>query len=118
MKKILMTLLLLVAFSTSYGQGKYHEKQNAYYVEAAVKEFHLNKEQQKELSEIRMDMVKAYMESNQTFKEGDITKEEKQAVTKEASKAFHIKFSKLTGKTYAEMKPWLDQMRDELKKAK
>ena len=119
MKKIALTLILFVAFvSTSYGQGKYHEKQNNYYVEAAAEEFNLDKGQQKELSEFRMDMVKAYMSSNKDFKAGDITQDKKKELNTEASTTFHNKLSKLTGKTYPEMKDWLDEMREELKKVK
>jgi len=115
MKKIVLTLLLFVAFATSYGQGKHHEKQNDYYVEAAAKEFDLDKKQQKEVSEIRMEMVTTYITSNKSLKAGDITKEEKKELTKTASQAYHNKLSKITGKSYKEMKPWLDKMRDELK---
>ena len=116
MKKIVLTLVLFVAFvATATAQGKHHEKQNDYYVEAAAKEFDLDKDQQKELSIIRMEMVTAYITSNKSLKAGDITKDEKKELTKAASQVFHTKLAKMTGKTYKEMKPWLDKMRDELK---
>ncbi len=118
MKKILITLLLFVTFTVVYGQNKYQERQNNHYVEAAAKEFNLDKKQQVELSEIRMEMVSAYISSNKSFKAGDITQDEKKGITKEASKVFHNKLSEITGKTYAEMKDWLVEMRKELKTVK
>jgi len=118
MKKIIIVLILVLSFSSAYSQGKYHQRQNAHYVEAAAKEFSLDKKQQAELSEIRMDMVKVYMSSNKAFKSDDITKEEKKAKNREASKAYHNKLAKLTGKSYKDMKPWLANMRKELKNVK
>ena len=118
MKQIVLTLLLFVAFTTSYAQGPYHERQNAHYVEAAAKEFDLDKKQQKELSEIRMEMVTTYITSNKSYKGGDISEEEKKELTKAASQTFHKKLSDLTGKPFKEMQPWLAKMRDELKTVK
>ncbi|WP_452228488.1 MULTISPECIES: hypothetical protein [unclassified Lacinutrix] len=119
MKKIVLTLLLLfVTVATSFGQGKFQLRQNAHFVEAAAKEYNLDDKQQAELSEFRLEMVSAYMKSNQDSKAGDITKEEMKASNREASKTFHNKLSKLTGKAYADMKDWLDEMREELKKVK
>ena len=118
MKKLIIALLLFVSVATSYGQGKFHERQNTAYIEAAAKEFNLDGKQQAELSEIRMEMVKAYITSNKSFKADEITKEEKKELTKEASKVYHNKLSKLTGKAYKDMQPWLKKMREELKKVK
>ncbi|WP_339882631.1 hypothetical protein [Polaribacter vadi] len=118
MKKIVLTLLLVVAFSTTYGQNKYQERQNKYFVEAAAKEFNLNKDQQKELAEVRTTMVLAYGESNSAMKEGTITKEEMQEKNKEASRNFNNAVIKMTGKTYKELAPFFKRMRDELKNVK
>lgn len=118
MKKIVLTLLLVVAFTTTYGQNKYQERQNKYYVEAAAKEFNLNEDQQKELTEIRTTMVIAYGESHKAFTAGDITKEEKLAKNGESSKVFNNAVIKLTGKTYKELVPFFNRMRKELKEVK
>lgn len=118
MKKIIIALILVLSFSSAYSQGKYHQRQNTYYVEAATKEYSLDKKQQEELSEIRMEMVTIYITNNKAFKNDEITKEEKKAKNREASKVYHNKLAKLTGKSYKEMKPWLANMRKELKKVK
>lgn len=118
MKKIILTLLLVVAFSTSYGQNKYQERQNKYFVEAAAKEFSLSEKQQEKLAEIRTEMVLSYGETQKMLKAGDITKEEKQAKNREASKAFNNAVIKLTGKNYKELAPFFARMRKELKEVK
>lgn len=118
MKKIIFTLVLFLSISAMYSQGKYHYRQNAYYIEAAAKEFSLDKKQQEELSEVRMEMVKAYMSSNKAFKDDEITKEEKKARNRKASQTYHKAMSKITGKSYKEMKAWLANMRKELKTVK
>jgi len=118
MKKIIFTLILILTISTTYSQGKYHQRQNAHYVEAAAKEFSLDKKQQEELSEVRMEMVKAYMTSNKAFKNEEITKEERKARNRKASQTYHKAMSKITGKSYKEMKAWLANMRKELKTVK
>ncbi|KZS38846.1 hypothetical protein AWE51_14795 [Aquimarina aggregata] len=116
MTKIFIILFLFVASTAYYGQGKRHEKQNAYYVEEATKEFNLDEEQQTKLSNFRMDMVNTYITSTTSFKAGNISQEELKNVTKKASETFHNKLSKLTGKTHKEMQTWLKSMREKLKK--
>lgn len=118
MKKIIFTLVLILTISATYSQGKYHKRQNVFYVESAAKEYNLNEDQQKELSEARMEMVTVYITKNQAFKAGDITKEEKKTATRKASKIYHNKLSKITGKSYNEMKPWLAEMRKKIKEVK
>ena len=118
MKKIILTLVLVVAFTASYGQNKYQQRQNDYFVEAAAKEFKLNDSQQKDLKEIRTKMVIAYGESQKSFKAGDITKEEKQAKNRESSKVFNNAAIKLIGKNYKELAPFFKRMRKELKEVK
>ena len=87
MKKIVLTLLLVVAFTTAYGQNKYQERQNKYFVEAAAKEFSLTDAQQVKLTEIRTEMVIAFGKSQKEFKAGDITKEERKVKNRENSKS-------------------------------
>ena len=118
MKKIILTLLLVVSFSAIYGQNKFQERQNKYFVEAAAKEYNLNEAQQKELTELRTTMVVAYGESQKEAKAGTITKEEKKAKNGEASKAFNNGVIKLTGKNYKELAPFFKRMREELKEVK
>lgn len=118
MKKIIIVLITVLSFSSMYSQGKFHQRQNTHYVEAAAKKFNLDAKQEATLSEVRMDMVKAYMSSNKAFNNDEITKEEKKAKNREASKVYHTKLAKLTGKSYNDMKPWLAKMREELKDVK
>jgi hypothetical protein len=115
MKKIVFTLLMFAFISMSFGQNKYQDNKNKYFVEAAAKEYDLNEDQKEELMDIRVEMVSAYMSSHKSFKYGDITKEEEKSLNQEASKTFHTKLAKITGKTYAEMKVWLGNIRKELK---
>ncbi|MDX6747901.1 hypothetical protein SHK09_13975 [Polaribacter sp. PL03] len=118
MRKIVLTLLLLVTFTVTYGQNKYQERQSKYFVEAAAKEFSLSEVQQKELKEIRTKMVVAYGESQVSFKSGAITKEQKQAKNREVSKEFNNSVIKMTGKKYKDLAPFFKRMREELKKVK
>lgn len=118
MKKIILTLVLVVAFTTTYGQNKYQERQSKYFVEAAAKEFNLNDNQQESLKEYRTTMVLAYGKSQKNFKAGAITKVELKSSNRETSKVFHNKVIKMTGKTYKELAPFLKRMREELKKVK
>lgn len=118
MKKIILTLVLLVVYTVSYGQTKYQERQNKYFVEAAAKEFKLDKDQQVTLATARLEMVKAYQKSQKAFKGGEITKEEKQTKNRAASKAFNNAVIKLTGKKYKDLAPFFKRMRQELKEVK
>ena len=116
--RIFLTLLLLVAFTTAYGQNKYQERQSKYFVEAAEKEFSLTETQQVELTEFRKVMVIAFGKSQKELKAGNITKEERKAANKENSKAFNNAIIKLTGKNYKELAPFFKRMRTELKSVK
>jgi predicted negative regulator of RcsB-dependent stress response len=118
MKKIILTLLVVMSFTFTYGQGKWQEKQNDYFVEAAAKEYDLSDDQKVELKETRLEMVKSFMDSNQKSKSGEITKDEMKASNREASKTFNSAFAKLTGKPYKELAPFLKKMREELKNLK
>lgn len=118
MKKIILLLLTVVSFSTVYGQSKWHEKQNNYFVEQAAKEYNLSDDQKVELKKNRMEMVTAFISTNSALKSGEITKEERKEKTSEASKIFNSYFSQLVGKPYAEVAPFLKRMREELKNLK
>ena len=107
-----------MSFTFSYGQGKWQEKQNNHFVEAAAEEYNFNAEQQEELKTTRMEMVKSFMSTNKKFKSGEITIDEKKSLNREASKTFNSAFTKLTGKPYKEVKPFLTKMREELKNLK
>ncbi|TXG35150.1 hypothetical protein [Seonamhaeicola maritimus] len=115
MKKIILTLVLIMSFAFTYGQTKWHEKQNKHFVEEAAKEYSLNESQQKELSENRMVMVKSFMDSNKAFKSGEITEDQKKEKNRESSKTFNGYFSQLVGKPYKEVAPFMARMRKELK---
>lgn len=115
MKKIFLTFVLALAFTATYGQNKWQQKQNKHFVDAAAKEYNLTEKQQKELTDYRTAMVLAFAESNKQEKNGAITTEEKKAKNKEASKAFNNAIIKLTNKTYQELNPFLARMRKELK---
>ncbi len=116
MKKIFLVLVLVMSVSASFGQNKWHISQNDKFVAAAAVEYNLDEDQQEVLRESRMEMVTAYLNSNKDFKNGDITKDEKKEITSKASKAFNTTMTKLTGKSYKELKPFFDRMREELKK--
>lgn len=118
MKKTILAVLLIAFFTTTYGQNKYHERQNKFYVEAAAEEFNLNQDQQKELSEFRMEMVKTYIANNKAKNEGEIQEEAMKKNNREASKNFNNALIKLTGKSYKELEPFLNRMRKELKSVK
>ena len=91
MKKTVLTLLLIVSFVSTYGQNKWQKQQN-------------------------QTFVMSFKESNQAAKDGKITQEEKKAKNKESSKEFKAELTQITGKTYKEMEPWINKMRQEMKK--
>ena len=76
MKKIILTLLLIVSFASTYGQSKWHKQQNEVFVEAAAKEYNLDDAQKEKLYDARMKMMMSYKESNQAVENGEITKDE------------------------------------------
>lgn len=114
MKKILL-FLALVSLTTVYGQTKWHEQKNDYFVEQAAKEYNLSADKQKELKKERMKMVTVYLSSNKALKNGEITKQQRQEKTRKASKEFNSYFAKLVGKPYAEVAPFLKRIREELR---
>lgn len=116
MKKTFLTFAIALVFTATYGQNKWQQKLNKYFVEAAAKEYNLDETQQEKLTGYRTVMVLAFAESSKQAKEGKITTEEKKEKNKEASKVFNNAIIKLTGKNYKELSPFLERMRQELKK--
>ncbi|UMB61709.1 hypothetical protein MHL31_05760 [Lutibacter sp. A80] len=115
MKKVILLIILLVTVSTTFGQKiKTQQKKINHFVEAATKEYDLNKDQVKELVEFRTEMVQSYLDLNKAVKEG-LSKENRKVKSQEISKTFNTKFIKLVGKSYKEIAPFLAKMREELK---
>ena len=72
MKKILLVLFMVASFSGVHAQNKTQQKKINYFVEAAVKEFNLNKDQQKELLDARSAYIDKYMAIMKDFNEATI----------------------------------------------
>ena len=115
MKRILLTLVVILTVSLSFGQNKWQQKKIDYFVEAAVKEYNLNDEQKAELIDFRTKMVMDYAEAQKAKKSGEATQEETKKKNQSFANEFHNKFIKLTGKSYKELEPFLDRVRQELK---
>ncbi|MCL7752628.1 hypothetical protein [Polaribacter sp. Z022] len=115
MKKIFLTLLLVVAFTTTYGQNKWQEKQINHFVKAAQTEYNLNDDQVKELTKFRTEMVLSYSSLQKKVKSGEITGDQRKQKGKEISKTFNRKFIKLTGKSYKDLAPFMNKLRKEIK---
>lgn len=118
MKKFILTLFVGLFGIVAFGQGKWQEKQNNYFADAAAKEYNLSLSQKEELKKVRMKMVRAFMDSSYEFKEGFITETEMKELNKKASREFNSAFSTLVGKPYKEVEPFLARMRKELKNLK
>lgn len=118
MKKLAFVFLLFLTVTATFGQNKWQQNQINHFVDAAVKEYSLNEDQKKELSEIRTTVVMAYHNSNQQVKDGAITEDEKKEITKTASNVFNKAFIQMTGKSYKELEPFFQRMQKELKNAK
>lgn len=114
MKKLLVFVLFLTV-SVTFGQNiKTQQKKIEYFVEAATKEFNLSADQTKELLVFRTEMAQSYLDLNKAVKEG-LSDDEKKAKNQEISKSFNAKLTKLVGKSYKEIEPFLNKMREELK---
>ena len=118
MKRIILVLTLLMAVTASFAQDKWQQKQINYFVDSAVKEYNLTESQKKELSELRTTVVMSYVNSAEKVKNGEMTADEKKEVTHQASKDFNIAFTKMTGKSYAELQPFSQRMQEEMKNVK
>jgi hypothetical protein len=118
MKKTFLVLTIMLTATVTFGQNKWQEKQINHFVEVTAKEYGLDAAKKAELLEARKSLVLGYNELNQKDKAGEITKEEKQELTKEGNRNFHMAITKLTGKSYKELEPFLEKMREELKNLK
>ncbi|SDX41819.1 hypothetical protein SAMN05444411_105133 [Lutibacter oricola] len=118
MKKILVTLVLVLTVTVTFGQNKWQQKQIKYFVDAAQTEFKLDDAKTKELTSFRTDMVLEYHALQKKAKANEITKEERKEKGKEISKKFNKKLIKLTGKSYKDLAPFMDRLRKELKNLK
>ncbi|WP_066219006.1 hypothetical protein [Formosa haliotis] len=116
MKKILLLLLVLVSFSTMYGQNKSQQKKIDYFVNAADKEFNLNESQHKALLDARNAYITDYMGVMKDFKSGSITAEEKKSKLNDVNTNFNTTFSQIAGKTPKELQDFSKRMQVELKK--
>ena len=109
MKKLLLVLIMVASFTGVYGQNKTQEKKIKYFVEAAVKEFDLNKDQHKELLDARNAYITDYMSVSKAT-QGD----DKKAKLNEVNKSFNEVLIRITGKSLSELQPFLARIRDEL----
>ena len=108
MKRIILTLIVVLTVSVTFGQNKWQQEKINYFVEAAVKEYNLNEDQKAELIDFRTKMVMDYSNAQKAKKAGEATQEETKVKYKSYGNAFHNSFIKLTGKSYKELKPFLD----------
>lgn len=115
MKKLILLLLVTVSFSTVYGQNKKQEKKIKYFVEAAVQEYDLNKDQEKQLLDARNAYITEYMAVMKDFKAENINADEKKEKMGAINKGFNKTFAELTGKKMKDLQPFFKRMREELK---
>ena len=118
MKKLAFVFVLFLTITTAFGQNKWQQKQINHFVDSAVKEYSLNDDQKKELTTSRTTVIMAYIDSAEKAKNGEMTVEEKKELTQQASNDFNSAFTKITGKTYKEVQPFLQKMQEEIKNLK
>ncbi|WP_211316278.1 hypothetical protein [Flavobacterium faecale] len=114
MKKIVLVLMMMVTFSAAFAQNKTQEKKIKYFVDAATTEFKLDASKSKELLDARNTYITNFMDVLKKAKSGELSAEDKKGKMNEVNSAFNAEFSKVTGKTQAELKPFFERMRDEL----
>lgn len=118
MKQLAITFVLFLTLSTAFGQNKYQERQIKYFVDASTKEYSLSADQAKELTDARVELVKSYAELSSGVKDGTISEDAKKEKNKQIAQTFQTVMSKVTGKTYKELEPFYNKMREELKSVK
>ena len=118
MKHFILALVLVGSISTAFGQNKWQQKQINHFVDSAVKEYSLSDDQKKDLTEARITVIMSYINSAEKVKNGEMTADEKKETTQKASNDFNSFLIKMTGKTYQELKPFLDRMQEEIKNLK
>jgi len=115
MKQIILSLLVFFTVAVSFGQDKYQMKKINYFVDAAQKEYSLDKKQTKELLDARTAYFNDYQKVFSAAKNGEISDEEKKTQSNEVNNKFNKYFSELTEKNWNELKPFFDRVRDEMK---
>lgn len=118
MKKIFLTLLLVVGFSSVYGQQKWQMKKINYFVDAAAKEFNLDKDAKAKLLEVRTAYFLDYMKTMKEAKAAGLEQAEKRKKLNAVNQEFNKNLREISGKTGQEIQPFLKRMRDELKNVK
>ncbi|MCW2119010.1 hypothetical protein [Flavobacterium sp. 7A] len=114
MKKIVLVFVMMISFVGAIAQNKSQEKKIKYFVDSATTEFKLDDAKSKELLKARNTYVTNYMEVFSKAKSGEISKDDKKEKMNEVNSAFNAEFSKITGKSGAELKPFFEKMRNEL----
>lgn len=118
MKQLAITFVLFLTLTTAFGQNKWQQKQINHFVDSAAKEYALSEDQKTELTEVRTMVIMSYINSAEKVKSGEMTVEEKKETTQQASNDFNLAFTKMTGKTYKEVQPFLQKMQEEIKNLK
>ncbi|MDC0177458.1 hypothetical protein OAJ14_04830 [Polaribacter sp.] len=118
MKKIVLTLVLLVAFTATYGQKKWQMKKINYFVDAAAKDFNLDKEAKAKLLKVRTAYFMDYMKTMKAAKAEGLEQAERRKKLNVINQAFNKDLIEITGKTGKEIQPFLKKMREELKDVK
>ena len=90
-------------------------KKITYFVDAAVKEYSLDKKQAKELLDARTTYFNDYIKVMKAAKDGEISDDEKKTQSNEVNNKFNKYFGELTGKTWNDLKPFFDRVREEMK---
>ena len=114
MKKIVLVLMMMVSFSGAFAQNKTQEKKIKYFVDAATTEFALDAAKSKELLKARNTYITNFMEVMSQAKSGELSDDAKKTKMNEVNGEFNEVFSKITGKSAAELKPFFVRMREEL----
>ena len=118
MKKIVLTFVLLVSFTVTYGQQKWQMKKINYFVDAAVKEFNLDKDAKAKLLEVRTSYFMDYMKTMKEAKAEGLEQAEKRKKLNGVNQSFNKDLREISGKNGKEIQPFLKRMRLELKDVK
>ncbi|WP_299556472.1 hypothetical protein [Seonamhaeicola sp.] len=116
MKRIILGVLFLFTALVTFGQNQWQQKKIDYFVEAAAKEFKLDKKRTKTLSKVRTTYFLEYMEIVKKAKSGAITEEEKKTQINAHNQKFNADLKEVTGSD--NIQPFLARMREELKNVK
>lgn len=117
MKKIALLFTMFAFSAIMFGQSL-KEKKTQYFVDAATKEYSLNKDQAKELLAVRVVLMDELSAIFQKVKDGEVTKEDQKELQKAPNSAFKASFEKITGKTNKELQPFYTRMSEEIPNVK